>query len=119
VGFEQPQSREGRCRFAGVQAGVTIVSVAADRTLLVARENRILTRIAAARGQHNEMNPRLKAAADALDNYRSYKPAHAEKARKLTEKIRTYNQNESRDNNTALQNIDRWWEETQDWTVKQ
>lgn len=103
---------------AAVQNGVSMVSIAADRPLLRARENLILARQAAEQGQYARMQAPLMAAARALDTYCSGSDIqHAEEARQLSREIRAYAGGLTGQSQPgSVDRIDGWWELAGSWT---
>jgi hypothetical protein len=116
-----------------VQDAVTMVSVAADRPLVRARENLMLARDLAQQGKYRDMNASLTAAADALQSYQSANTTHSSEARNLSEQIRSYannigasnsgtsnnstsNYSASNNGNSAAQKIDTWWNKLDNWS---
>jgi hypothetical protein len=106
---------------AAVQDGVTMVSVAADRPLLKARENLILARQDAERGQFRQMRAPLTAAANALNTYCAENTPHANSAKRLSSDIRSYAQsvNPQMSTSNSVRKINNWWEQTGSWSSQQ
>ncbi len=101
---------------ADVQEGVSIDEVEADMPLARARENLILARSAAEKGNYTEAHAALTAASKALSNYSSEGGRHSSDANSLKQQIDSYNQNLQQNHSDAVAKINQWWNTTSDWT---
>jgi len=101
---------------ADVQQGVSIESVEADMPLAKARENLILARSAAEKGNYREVHAALRAASSALESYISAGRAHSVEAKSLKEQIDTYDKNVGQSHADIATEINNWWNTTSKWT---
>jgi hypothetical protein len=112
-------TKQADTALAAVQDGVGLVSVEADRPLLRARENLMLARTLAQQGHYDQVSAPLRAAADALDTYRTVNQAHGSDAGNLSQQIRSYASSFSSANHSdAAQKIEQWWDQTRSWTSR-
>lgn len=79
--IEQKDFNKADQALAAVQTGVVVTSVASDLPLLRARENMVLAREAANRGNFKEAHTALTAASQALGNYANNSGTHSSDAR--------------------------------------
>ena len=102
---------------AAVQNGVVVTSVASDLPLVRARENMVLARDAASRGNYKDAHAALTAASQALDKYASNQGIHSADARTVKSQIDTFNQSIEQNHADAESKIDSWWDRAADWTA--
>jgi hypothetical protein len=102
---------------AAVQNGVVVTSVASDLPLVRARENMVLAREAANRGDFKEAHAALTAASQALGNYSSNQGVHSADARVVKSQIDNFNQSLEQNHAEAGSKIDSWWDRMADWTA--
>lgn len=101
---------------ADVQQGVSMESIEANMPLARARENLILARTAAEKGNYVEVHAALKAASNALANYGSEGRAHSTDANSLKQQITSYNNTVQQNHSDAIAKINSWWNTTSNWT---
>jgi hypothetical protein len=101
---------------ADVQQGVSIESVEADMPLARTRENLILARSAAEKGNYREVHAALQSAANALESYINSGQPHSVEAKSLRQEIETYDKNVEQSRTDAVKEINNWWNTTSNWT---
>jgi flagellin-specific chaperone FliS len=101
---------------ADVQQGVSIESIEANMPLAKARENLILARAAAEKGDYAEVHAALKSASNALANYIHESRPHSSEANSLKQQIDSYNASVQQNHGDAVAKINSWWNTTSDWS---
>ena len=102
---------------ADVQGGVSIDSIEANMPLARARENLILARSAAERGNYAEVHDALATARRALEHYCNNQGApHAADAKALAQQIKDYDNTVQQNHANVVSKINAWWNETSSWT---
>lgn len=99
-----------------VQEGVDIEEVESDTPLQRARENLILARTDAGKGDYAGAHAALTAASRALAQYAAENGPHANAATHLQEEIDSYNRNLAQNHLDLTGKIDGWWNTTSGWT---
>lgn len=101
---------------ADVQEGVKIQSDKADMPLEQARENLILARASARKGDYQAAQAALKAASDALSTYAHDGGPHANEAMAMAQEIDACRHNLPRNHGDVIGRINKWWNTTADWS---
>jgi hypothetical protein len=114
--LERKNWKQADNALADVQEGVSIESIEANMPLAKARENLILARTAAEKGDYTEVHTALKAASDALANYANAGRPHASDAKSLKQQIDAYGKTVQQNHSDAVTKINNWWNTTSDWT---
>ena len=101
---------------ADVQDGVSIQEIEANMPLARARENLILARSAAEKGNYSEAHAALASASRALVNYSHERLPHSADANTLAQQITTYDKDVQQSHNNIVTKINEWWNTTSSWT---
>lgn len=100
-----------RTALNAVQDSLVVERVSGDLPLMKARENLILAREAANRGDHAEEQTAIRAADHALREYAKDNGRHAQQAEQLCQQM-----TQQASANVSANQINQWWNEVSDWT---
>lgn len=100
-----------RSALSAVQDSLVVERVSGDLPLMQARENLVLAREAANRGDHAEEQTAIRAADHALREYAKDNGRHAQQAQQLCQQM-----TQQASSNVSANQINQWWNEVSDWT---
>jgi flagellin-specific chaperone FliS len=104
---------------ADVQQGVSMQMIEANMPLAKARENLILARSAAEKGDYAEVHAALQSASKALATYASAGRPHSADANSLKQQIDSYDKSVQQNHEDVVAKINGWWNTTSSWTPYQ
>jgi len=117
--LERHDLKQADLALSDVQQGVSIESVEANMPLARARENLILARTAAEKGNWTEVHAALTAASKALATYGNENRPHSADAKSLQAQIDSYDKTVQQNHNDVVAKINQWWNTTSNWTPYQ
>jgi len=109
-------TKDADTALADVQLGVQMTADKADMPLVRARENLILARANARKGNDTATKADLKLAAKGLSQYAAEDKPHSSQAKDMEKQVETYSEALPQDRQAIVAKINSWWNTTSTWT---